>query len=302
MLISTILAQLVVLAGQPSLQAAPEHNNPVFQTLVTQGVPFFGEEFFPLPEPTMPDGLDAEAQQSAIASIADLNHPVRQLMRESIVSPFVLKIEKQPSPQPDRPARRIDVWFVAYGDINSLADEEFLRDLAQQSEERSDSKLPTEVVFLEDAELEERSLAKDTADTTKEVWFHSTFGLFDRVQLHVTRHAFVTRTPESVVVASLLDERFTDDAKYPTAWNSLSRNELGRFEFGEKRPYQSAGFYLKATQLQEPPNAIFVEYHQIFDEPGEWFDGANLLRSKLPLMVQDGVRKFRRKLDRASEN
>lgn len=300
MLSTIVLAQLVALAAAPSLAAAPQHENPVFTQLVDNGVEFFGDELVPLPEPTLRDGLSEEAQKTALESVADARHPLDQLMRPSIVSPFVLEIRKDTSLDSDRPVRRIDVWFVAYGNIESLADEEFLRDLARQSEDRTNSKLPTEVVFLENADLEQRSLTRVEEETSREVWFHSKFSLFDRVQLHATRHAYVTRTPESILVASVLDERFTEDPDYPTAWNTVSRDRLGKFVLGDKQPYQSAGFYLKATQLHDPPDAIFVEYHQVFDEPGEWFDGANLLRSKLPLMVQDGVRKFRRKLDRAT--
>jgi hypothetical protein len=33
-----------------------------------------------------------------------------------------------------------------------------------------------------------------------------------------------------------------------------------------------------------------------FIEPREWFHGTNLLRSKLPIVAQDIVRKFRRNL------
>ncbi len=295
-----VVTQLVALAGQPSLAVSAEHENPVFASLVVRGVPFRGERFVPLSEPTLPDGLGEQEQRQAIASIASLNHPIEQLLRPSIVSPFVLKIHKVRVPKSDRPARRIDVWFVAYGDLALLGDQEFLRDLARQSEDRKGSKLPTEMIFLEDDELLKRSLVPNEAATVREVWFHSTFSLFDRLQLHVTRHAYVTRTRESVLVASILDGRFADDPKYPTAWNALTRDQLGQFQFGEKQPYQSAGFYLKATRLRDPHGAMFVEYHQVFDEPEAWFDGANLLRSKLPLMVQDGVRKFRRKLRRAN--
>ena len=54
------------------------------------------------------------------------------------------------------------------------------------------------------------------------------------------------------------------------------------------------------TELIEPQGALFVEYHLVFDEPKAWFGGANLLRSKLPLMVQDNIRKFRRELTKDS--
>ena len=52
--------------------------------------------------------------------------------------------------------------------------------------------------------------------------------------------------------------------------------------------------------LKEPANAILVEFHQVFVEPKKWFDGANLLRSKLPLVIQPEVRAFRRELTKLS--
>ena len=39
---------------------------------------------------------------------------------------------------------------------------------------------------------------------------------------------------------------------------------------------------------------MFCEQHVIFAEPTGWFDGANLLRSKLPAAVQNNVRTMRR--------
>ena len=39
-----------------------------------------------------------------------------------------------------------------------------------------------------------------------------------------------------------------------------------------------------------------MEYHVAFVEPQGWFHGTNLLRSKLPIVAQEMVRKFRRNL------
>ena len=36
--------------------------------------------------------------------------------------------------------------------------------------------------------------------------------------------------------------------------------------------------------------------HAVFDEPAGWFNGANLFRSKLPILLQDKVRSVRRRL------
>ena len=62
----------------------------------------------------------------------------------------------------------------------------------------------------------------------------------------------------------------------------------------EAHPWDGAAFYLKITKLAEPAGALFVEEHVVFAEPTGWFDGANLLRSKLPLVIQNNVRTMRR--------
>ena len=51
--------------------------------------------------------------------------------------------------------------------------------------------------------------------------------------------------------------------------------------------------------VAEPTGALFVEQHIIFAEPTGWFDGANLLRSKLPNVVQNAVRTTRREWAKA---
>jgi hypothetical protein len=58
---------------------------------------------------------------------------------------------------------------------------------------------------------------------------------------------------------------------------------------------------VKVTRLVEPAGALFVEYHLVFVEPRAWFGGANLLRSKVPILAQSEVRAFRRELARAKK-
>jgi hypothetical protein len=219
------------------------------------------------------------------------------LLRESVVAPFVLDIEKEEVPGHDSPARRIDLWFIAYGSLESLKDEAFLKDMAQVAESSGSNQVPSESVFLDPEDLGKRELfVRDDL----EKYFHTSFGLFDRVQISATRRAMITLTDESILVAAKLDPRFLDDEQMPNRWRQVSRDELGQLEYGPSQPYTGAGFYIKVTQLPEPAGALFVEYHQVFDEPTGWFSGANLLRSKLPLIVQDSVRKFRRKLKNAT--
>ena len=119
--------------------------------------------------------------------------------------------------------------------------------------------------------------------------------LFNRVRICATMQAIQTRSADSLVLAAMLDPRFAADEQFPNCWRPISRDDNGRQHIGAAQPYRTAGWYCKATQLHEPAGALFVEFHVLFDEPVGWFNGANLLRSKLPMVVQEGVRKFRRR-------
>jgi len=107
-----------------------------------------------------------------------------------------------------------------------------------------------------------------------------------------TYRVMTTLEPKAVVIAAVIDPRFNEDEKYPNYWQSIA-------ESGEPAPrqrYVTAAAYCKVSPLLEPKGAIFVEQHFLFAEPQGWFRGAPLLRSKLPLAIQDSVRHLRRQL------
>src|SRR5262245_16991926 len=108
--------------------AAMGADNPIFDELTTRGVSL-GEAELLLPQPWMPDGLTAQQQKEHLAKLADETHPLSTMMRNSVVAPQVLAIKDEPTKGEVRP-RRVDVWFIAYGNIDKLSDEDFLRQQA----------------------------------------------------------------------------------------------------------------------------------------------------------------------------
>jgi hypothetical protein len=70
----------------------------------------------------------------------------------------------------------------------------------------------------------------------------------------------------------------------------------GKPILGNPEPYSGFAGYAKITKLQGA-DKLFVEYHLIYDEPHEWFNGTTALISKLDQGVyQKAIRKFRRNL------
>lgn len=272
--------------------AAAESPNIVFVELTDRAVDLPGAAMH-LPPPTMSEGLSAEQQRRVLMQLADDNRPLEALLRKSIVAPFVLKIsdDKTPGANLSGTARRLDAWFVVHGDFARLTSEDFLLDQITPDARPDKEKGDFQGHPLSASELAARSIAP----ASNERLFHLAFNLFDRVQLSATNRAMLTRSADSAIVAGRIDPRFDADPALPNRWQPLTRDGLGRLQAGAAQPYRAAGWYLKATRLHEPSGAILMEYHVVFDEPHGWFDGANLLRSKLPLLAQDAIRRFRRK-------
>ena len=146
------------------------------------------------------------------------------------------------------------------------------------------------------AELQARGLQLSGPAGADERFVHSKVMVLDRIELSQTSRAMTTRTDDSVLIASQVDRRFAEDAEFPNAWRPLVRNDAGEITTGPPRTYAAAGGYLLATRLSEPQGAILVEYHFVYREPHDWFNGANLLRSKLPIFLQSRIRALRREL------
>jgi len=265
-------------------------DNSIFEEFMTRGVQLNGVTVR-LPAPTLADGLSASEQQAALASIADTNHPVSALVRNAVVAPLVLKIEDEPNKGAVRP-RRVDLWFVVYGDIEKLGDEDFLIKQANEEARADGQQFSQEGHILTADELRTRGISANSGER----YLAGRFTLFDRVQISGTMRTKLTRTAESVTTAGRLDPRFDQKAEFPNAWRSITRDAQGRASLGQPQPYRGVGWFAKATKLADPAGAILIEVHTVFDEPAEWFNGANLLRSKLPIVLQDKARAVRRRL------
>jgi hypothetical protein len=265
----------------------------LFAELLHSGVRMESGATMKLPPPTLPDGLSAADQQKILAQLADDRHPVEALLRKSVVAPFVLKITDDPSAagQTSR-ACHIDLWFVAYADLARVSDEKFVRQQFEAETSADASNSSSQLVALSPADL----TARHITTVADERIFAGTIDLFDRVRLTAAIDGRQSRTDESVVVAISVDPRFSADAEFPNSWRNVTRGTGRALQLGAAQPYQAAGGYMKASRLAQPSGALLIEYHLVFEEPQGWFRGSNLLRSKLPLLCQDGVRTFRRRM------
>jgi hypothetical protein len=285
---------LLLLSSFLAPAADHESLNPLYKELRETGVNVGAKIVVPLPAPTMADGLDAKAQQAVLKTLAGEDYSVEELTRDSQVAPHVLRIRDVKPSDPMAPARGVDVWCVAYGSLDKVATKEFLEQLGGASQKEGQGK------GLTKEDLAKRKIEIKKDDEKYESYGHVKFAFLDKVEISATGRSFWSRTDDSAVVAARLDPAFTNDAEFPNQWRSLTRNADGKLEPGEAHPYEGAAYYVKVTKLAEPKGALFVEGHVVFAEPVKWFDGANLLRSKLPPVIQGQVRSFRRELAKSN--
>ena len=287
MLIEMVFVSLAAVAAAPAVE--PQQRNSVFASLIDEGITVApdGGKKVALPRPSMPEGASAAEQRKIIADLPG-NRPYDDMVRNAIVAPFAMRIEEVENPTGD-PLRRVDVWFVAYGRLEQFFDERHEASLVQWA--ATDKKSSAGAVLSAD-DLRRHSIVPAADNRVREQFVFRQGVLFDRVRVGATYRVMTTLEPKAVVIAAVIDPRFNEDEKYPNYWQSIA-------ESGEPAPrqrYVTAAAYCKVSPLLEPKGAIFVEQHFLFAEPQGWFRGAPLLRSKLPLAIQDSVRHLRRQL------
>jgi hypothetical protein len=302
----TIWPALLLVLFLPSGAGADAPENQLLGELTREGAQLSSsDQPTKLPPQSLDGSLDAAAQSKEVRRIAGKKYSYEQFVRNSPVAPFLLEIHSlgggerkgggKANQRGDAQGRvqQIDLWFVAHGALATVTDRDLMGQLAGDADKSGDDARSKE---LTEKELGERDLNIEAGADRRTNFFHFDLPVLERVRLSGLGQSETTRDPRTVVAALRLDPRFTDDADYPARWRPIKRDAAGNKVVGEPQPYSGFAGYCQATELAEPKGALFVECHVVFDEPQGWFNGTNLLRAKLPLLVQDNVRTFRRKL------
>lgn len=284
----TALLALFLLAAAG---AAPENANPIYRELREPGLPLAPKVATALPAPTMPDGLNAKQQRAVLEKLTGQDYNLDDLLRNSVVAPQILKFRDITPAPPDGTAHGVDLWFITYGDL-AAANKDMLQPFLNAN--RKDTK----VVPISAAALGKRGIKPSVKEGDEETYVSASFPMLDRVQLSVTSRTYLTRSADGLLIAGKCDPRFAGDADYASQWRAIRRDDDNP-QAAPASPYEGFGYYVKITALAEPKGALFVEHHLVFAEPKGWFNGANLIRSKLPLVMQAEVRAFRREMQKA---
>lgn len=275
--------------------------NPVFTELLEKGVKTSDGTVVKLPPPILADGLDAAGQKAAINEVADARSSFEEMVKKSYYSPAIVKVRTVKASEGEGPAvRTVDLWFVAHGSWDVMISKDFLES-AMKTKEEGKSRVVGQAGILTDEQMAARKLTIKSEKGHEERFVYSTFSLFERVELSATRFSVLTQGKDSILAAGRIDPRFDKDAEFPNQWRPLLRDEQAEIKPGPAHLLANAGGYAKITRLVEPADGIFIECHIVYEEAYGWFDGVSLVKQKMPVMVQEKVKTFRRKLLQASE-
>ncbi len=266
-------------------------DNPVFKQVVSEGLTLEGTTVL-LPEPSLADGLDAERSMAVLRKIAGDDRAAKELLRDSVTAPFILKTRDVTAG--GSTVRVADLWFVVHARIEDIDPDRVLRQADGKPVEAGNMRFENK--FLSDRDLSDRKIEPlPPLDGRTEWYTHLTGRLLDRIKVESTDRAVVTRSAESLVVASRTDQTFDEDGAYPNRWTTLARKGVEE-TFGPPRKYAGGQSYAKITRLAAEPGALLVESHFAFVEPLDWFQGNPILRSKFGVIAQEQIRQLRREI------
>lgn len=288
----TLLPMLLLCAVQPE-EEPHRRLNPLYRDLVETGLLIQEKHRVRFPPPVLPEG-DAAAQKKALKALLKEEYTLEDFVRPSLTGPRVCRVQALEQPGLTVPVYSVDLAFVAHGDMKALAQIERFNNMAAGFPDRKHH-------FLTAADLAKRKLEVRRTEQIEEQYLHETGSFLNRLRVGITSRAVMTRTSDSFLIARSIAPQFVDDAEFPCFWQILQRVEGKLQPVGPRMPFPGTAGYSKITRLKEPAGALFLEFHIIYAEPKEWFDGANLLRSRLPLISHIGAMALRADIKRWSK-
>lgn len=288
----SMCAVVVAVFAVSNVANADDKDNEIYQQLLNNGITLSTGQVVKLDAPVMADGLNAAGQQKIITALVPPGN-LANFLTGTRSAKFESKITKISAPgQVPGTGRRVDLYFIANGKVETVADKNFMKQQVNAGGGANGG-------FLKGAELQKRNLTIIDKPNLKERYAHVKFDLFNVVQISVTGRGMQTSGTSSELIAFKIDPRFNEDVEFPNWWKSIKLNtQNGRKEFGDPQQYDPAGGFAKVTKLVAPKNQLFIEYHIIFDEPKGWFDGRDLLTTKLQQKFESDVRSFRIDLEK----
>jgi len=311
--------------------ASGDDSSVLLDRMARQGVVLTEDVQATLPPPTFLND-QGELLQPAVAeeklkTIAAPLGGVGRFLRDSIVAPISIRIQSIDNAAGKRIGHQLDFIFAVPEPIEKLRDSEQIRKMVgdagadEEATEPATSGADSEA-FDPTEDSRSRPLTEQQidryglqTDPSRRSIRTLQFPLMDRVIIEgvvqTERSVWNEADPGSpVVFAWQLDPRFSPGADgslvagatsdgLANIWRGIERGDRGQKVVSEPSPYRGIGGYLAITPAPGQPEVSILQASLVLHEPQDWFAGRNQIRSKLPLIVQDRVRRLRRQIRNA---
>lgn len=264
----------------------------LLEQITTRGTTFPNGLSVLLKPPSLDRSMDAATRQDALVSLAG-GIGWDRFSRDSYVAPTEIDLQYVKNNRGERAGHLVHVAFVAHLDFDRLSDPDQVRTLFQ-----SDAGDGQREEFFADRATDEQLTRWGIQDRRDDTTYHRVHvSLLNRVVVDGWLKVQVVENESDLHIAWLLDPRFAFAERSPTGnrWSPVTQPDDARPDGTATFPYQGLAGYMHVTRLDEPAGSCLIEARFAVHEPTDWFRGSNLLRSKLPLMIQESVRKFRRR-------
>ncbi|RMF45295.1 MAG: hypothetical protein D6753_00545 [Planctomycetota bacterium] len=281
-----------------ALPESPQEGPSLIEHLHHSGITFPGGERFALPEHAIRADTPAAERAELLAELAR-PYSWQQFSRRSVVAPVRIRIQ----PLEDQAHQRLGYLatsaFIAYAAIPELQETSLLESTLGESSGEAFQIRP-----LTPEELEAVGSATSPEDNRR--WFHVRMNLLKRVVIRGVLEVESHIDAQTAHVLWMMTSDFSDSSSAESeppvdlrcTWSLLHRDATGQTVEGDRHPYRGMGGCLFVTETGLAQDQLLVESFWVLHEPAAWFSGSNQLRSKLPLMLQENAREFRRRIAR----
>ena len=248
-------------------------------------VRFPSGDSFSLALPTLSVGQSDKQRMDQLTALAG-GAGWKRFSRNSVVAPVAIDVKYLNGADGSRVGHSLHAAFVVHASLETLKDKDLMQQLFanESSSGKTESKSEGQV---SDKVLIERGITK-TENTS---FANAEIALLKKVTVRGVLQVQKSESENGIDFAFRLDKRFNDADQTSNAWSRIGKDKA---TLPDWTPYSGAAGYLVVRRLPELESACLIECRVLLHEPKEWFNGSNLLRSKLPLMIQETARSFRR--------
>ena len=279
----------VALFAMFSASVACAQPAPAISDLTKDKVRFPSGDSFSLALPTLSVGQSDKQRMDQLTALSG-GAGWKRFSRDSTVAPVAIDVKYLNGADGSRVGHSLHAAFVVHASLETLKDKDLMQQLfANESSPESLQGSENESKHqLSDKVLVERGITK-TENTS---FAKAEIALLKKVAVRGVLQVQKSESENGIDFAFRLDKRFNDANQTSNAWSRIGKDKA---TLPDWTPYGGAVGYLVVRRLPELESACLIECRILLHEPKEWFNGSNLLRSKLPLMIQETARSFRRK-------